>query len=60
MAKKLTTRTLRQNLRRMGDEEILMMARGAVDELTARNVIGCSIAIKIINMLGPENVRPRT
>jgi hypothetical protein len=57
---KLSAKKLRANLVRMGDEQVLFVARGAIDELVARNVIGCSVAVRIIEALSPENVRVRS
>lgn len=56
---RFTQKGFRQQMARLDDEQILSVARGAIDELTARSVLKCSVAIKIIELLAPENVRVR-
>lgn len=58
MAKKkktFTTMHLRQLLRGMNKEQVLMTARGAVEELVSRNHLKCYPAMKILDILAPEN-----
>lgn len=57
--RKLNARHVRSQLVRMSDEQILFIARGAIDELTSRSVIKCSVAVQIIEFLSPENVKIR-
>lgn len=56
---KLTKKGLRPQLSKLTDEQLLVVARGAVDELTARNVLRCDSALKVFEFLAPENVRIR-
>ena len=51
---KFTTKDVRQTLRRMTKEQVLMTARGAVDELLSRNLLKCAEAMSIFDTLAPE------
>lgn len=58
-ARLLSTKQLRQQLARLDDADVLVVARGAVDELLSRSVIKCAAALVMIESLAPENVRVR-
>ena len=58
-ARLLSTKQLRQQLARLDDADVLVVARGAVDELLSRSVIKCAAALAMIESLAPENVRVR-
>lgn len=38
----------------MSGEQVLMTARGAIEELTSREILKCASSITILNMLAPE------
>ena len=53
--KKFTTMDVRRFLNKLTNEQILMTARGAVEELVSRNHMKCIPALKVLEMLAPEN-----
>jgi len=53
--KKFTTLNVRQMLRGMTSEQVLMTARGSVEELVSRNCLKCRPAMVIFDILSPEN-----
>ena len=53
--KRFTTLNVRQQLRKMTKEQVLMMARGAVEELVSRNEMKCLPAMTVLEILAPEN-----
>jgi hypothetical protein len=58
-ARLLSPKQLRQQLARLDDEDVLIVTRGAIDELLSRGLIKCSVALSISESLASENVRIR-
>jgi len=58
-ARLLSPKQLRQQLARLDDDDVLIVTRGAIDELLSRSIIKCSVALSISESLASENVRIR-
>ncbi len=55
-----STRALRIQLNKMTDNEVIRMARGAVDEMLARGILKCMPALLIVDALSDEKIHRRT
>jgi len=51
----ITKTNIRSMLKKLAKGQLLLVARGAVEELVSRSHLRCDPAIVIFNILAPEN-----